>query len=598
MTPWAGPEAGAASPRPAADGRGCGRGLWLWGHALGACVLVLVAVSGASDRTRSAVTAVSTRRASGRASGRAYPRRAAAMERRASRGRRATKAPPATAAAAGWRAGKRSRLVMTGWRGRLGNNLAQVVHALHVAKVAGAHEVELPSVMGRSAKEQYARTWMEALLKPLPLNESVVIEVRPAVEGFPQGVHCPKDKSETFYAEHCSDVPVAEYRGVMQEYVRPLLSDRLSACVEARAEAQEDLLTIHLRGEDVFLDRESKKSDSVRDKYGWQQPPCALYEKVFLEERFRSILVVTTSDWANPCVSWLMSFGARRKVWVTVQNGTLFEDVCALLSAESLVASHSSFTHHLALLSTRLRRLYYRDFSSFPPSDWLLLRSDLPCDAWEGVTAIRYSVNLPQGLWPTKKLHTRWVPKGYSDSFPELRRFLSELPPDKVVASVACAPRSAAQVAGAAAAPAPDAQAAAADEAATAWAPPGLVAIRSAKTTTPPPRALPRWATPSSRPLPPPSAPTSPAAVSTTAKKAVITESSATSLAAVSTPSPPLPSPPLFRTTPDHSGAGQGQGQGQGKGRGRGRAGQGRAGQGRPLRTTPGPLPAPASAPG
>ena len=441
-----GSEAAAVSPRPAADGRGCGRGCWLWGLALGACVLVLVAVSGTSDRTRSAATAVSNGRAggraSGRASGRAYPRRAAAMERRASRRRKATKAPPATAAAAGQRPGKRSRLVINKWVGRLGNNLAQIVHALHIAKVAGAREVQLPA-----AKRGADQAWMQALLKPRKRKEGAVIEVRPAAGGFPQGVRCPTAGSSTFYHEHCSDVPMAEYHGVMQEYVRPLLSDRLSACVEARAKAQEGLLTIHVRGEDIF----TKNRKDYRNFGGWQQPPCALYEKVFLEERFRWILVVTTRDWANPCVSWLVGFGARRKVRVTVQNGTLFEDACALLSAESLVAAHSSFTHHLSVLSTRLRRLYYRDFSGFRQRDvssplmrehnWLL-RADLPCDAWEGVTAIRYSVNLSRALWPSPEMPSRWVPEGYSDSFPELRRFLSELQPSKVVASVACAPRS------------------------------------------------------------------------------------------------------------------------------------------------------------
>ena len=224
----------------------------------------------------------------------------------------------------------RTRVKIFAWFARLGNWLAQICHAIHLAKAVGASEVELPSLW---QKRGYQLQMLQLLSLPAGTgNAGVVQKVRPAGKGFHRGTQCPPnwyDLDLRMFFEHCQNVPAAEYRGIMQEHVRPLVTDGLSACIESHR-ADEDLLTIHLRSDDIF------KKPNQRHA-GWHQPPCSVYEKVFFEDRFRSILVVA-QDKLNPCMDWLVSFGERRNVRVTVQSSTsMFDDVCALLSAQSLV---------------------------------------------------------------------------------------------------------------------------------------------------------------------------------------------------------------------------------------------------------------------
>merc|ERR1712060_139840 len=82
------------------------------------------------------------------------------------------------------------------------------------------------------------------------------------------------------------------------------------------------------------------------------QPPCAWYEKIISESEFEKVLILTTPDWANPCLEkgWLANYSkvARNKlgekVPIRVENRSLVEDVCSMLRARHVAASQSSFS--------------------------------------------------------------------------------------------------------------------------------------------------------------------------------------------------------------------------------------------------------------
>lgn len=263
---------------------------------------------------------------------------------------------------------------VTKWNANLGNNLAQLMHAFWFAKVHEARTVELPAPSPHFEQVQ-AEARSQPILKDRQMLALGSVEpVEPSVRG---GKHCDSaagvvwdKKTGVFsgrfwpYQTHisCPAVSPQQHRAVMQQYVRNLLSAELRMCLRETA-SEEDVLTIHLRGGDLF----QGGPDSIANPMIWWSPTCSMYRKIIAEGEYRRVVLVTSPERAHPCLKWLQdAFKEVEEVEVTVQSASLLEDVCKLMSARNLVLAYSTLSETLALLSERVRRLYARaEFSLF-----------------------------------------------------------------------------------------------------------------------------------------------------------------------------------------------------------------------------------------
>lgn len=267
---------------------------------------------------------------------------------------------------------------ITKWNANLGNNLAQLMHAFWFAKVHEAKMVELPGPSFFFEQVKAGARSQPILNDRLRLALGHLERVDPSVRG---GRHCDSVAGVKWdattgifsgrfwpYQTHssCPAASPQQHRAVMQEYVRKLLSAELGMCLR-EMESEEDVLTIHLRGGDLF----QGSPDSTALPQLWWSPPCSMYSKIISEEGYRRVLLITSPDRSHPCLEWLQAFKVGRSqdeapVQVSVQSASLLEDVCKLMSAQNLVLAYSTLSETLALLSERVRRLYGRtEFNLF-----------------------------------------------------------------------------------------------------------------------------------------------------------------------------------------------------------------------------------------
>ena len=118
-------------------------------------------------------------------------------------------------------------------------------------------------------------------------------------------------------------------------------------------------LVIHLRGGDVFGDREVLN-------YG--QPPLAFYRKILDSAPWES-LVIVHQDLRNPVLSELTSFCETQNILCETHSGSLVDDLRVLLRARNFVAGRGTFSPAVAGLSQHLTRVYFFEdkFTMSPP---------------------------------------------------------------------------------------------------------------------------------------------------------------------------------------------------------------------------------------
>eukprot|EP00913_Durusdinium_trenchii_P014821 g13898.t1 len=143
----------------------------------------------------------------------------------------------------------------------------------------------------------------------------------------------------------------------MAQFLRPNLGEKLLSAETAVEEHSKEMLTVHLRGEDIH----------VKPQYEVNQPPCSMYKKILSEHEYQSVMVVQVGTTA--CDDY---FKELRKV-ITVHKpntGSVVKDFAQLMRARTvgmlysfprnLALSFSSFALSAALLSKDVEVLYRR----------------------------------------------------------------------------------------------------------------------------------------------------------------------------------------------------------------------------------------------
>lgn len=223
--------------------------------------------------------------------------------------------------------------------GRFGNNVTQLLNAIHFARCHGIGRIHLGDVNPAGLKQEVRIGGIAFRLDEADGSDGADLQARMYFRGqFPRS-----------YAGLDANA-LAEIAGA---YLRPLFEHRFIA----GPAPGEPAIHVHLRAGDVF----GRKS--VPALYG--QPPLAFYSLAIAHARrefgVRRVVLVH-EDEANPCIPALRDWLGRAGLPFSVQSGTLEQDVGALMSAEHLVVSKGTFAFPIFLLSSRLRTVYgFRD---------------------------------------------------------------------------------------------------------------------------------------------------------------------------------------------------------------------------------------------
>eukprot|EP00930_Biecheleria_cincta_P000646 TRINITY_DN10146_c0_g1_i1.p1 TRINITY_DN10146_c0_g1~~TRINITY_DN10146_c0_g1_i1.p1 ORF type:complete len:355 (+),score=81.48 TRINITY_DN10146_c0_g1_i1:103-1167(+) len=270
------------------------------------------------------------------------------------------------------------------WWGRTGNQLVLMVRALVYGKRMSA----------ASVKYDMKFCWLRQLFQ-LPQQELRLARVESS-HGKCQGRYIYDDLEQFPF---CPAVTSSEIHHAMVQYLSPLMVPKLSSCVKSDSATDDgNLLTIHLRSGDIF--------DKQQGHRQHRQPPCAFYRKAVESKpgggRFDRILLITSDGKPNPCVKELQS-GLDKSISVTVQRGSMLEDSCAILRAQNLVLSYSTFSHGLAMMSSNVRNIFATEMLMDNIREWF------DCSLWPGVELLKFGVPGQEKLRPKVEENIRWM---------------------------------------------------------------------------------------------------------------------------------------------------------------------------------------------
>lgn len=127
----------------------------------------------------------------------------------------------------------------------------------------------------------------------------------------------------------------------------------------------ENTLTVHLRGGDVF---------GQRDVAHYGQPPFSFYQKLLELKKWQKVQLVS-QDELNPVLTLIANYCANNGINFDWRQQSLRRDIETLLAARSLVASRGTFIPAVVGLSNNVKEVYFFEdkFVMQPPMSGLTL---------------------------------------------------------------------------------------------------------------------------------------------------------------------------------------------------------------------------------
>jgi len=184
-------------------------------------------------------------------------------------------------------------------------------------------------------------------------------------------------------------VPASVHHDLFMKFVRPYFSVNLSKCVNAPATMlEEETLTVHYREADV-------------EEGGLNTPrfdnPCTLVDRLRKEGGHKHLMVIAKTQnrkhhpLHHPCVQKFQTLTTNGDSSITMQNGSLVEDVCMMLRAKHLLVSLSTFAEGLAILSDRLQTYYHAgEYEPFHSPKSVSFCTDRAGNLWPGTKLVQY----------------------------------------------------------------------------------------------------------------------------------------------------------------------------------------------------------------
>ena len=255
------------------------------------------------------------------------------------------------------------------WSGRLGNNLIQVFNLILFCKKYKLKCIQkLDHLIIEKFEVDFRNSTNEFdsnFINNLKIIKGARLKYMASYEDFMKNKGCefydqydPPNLCNSFYPYN---ITTEEKNNIFKNIILPNL--KLRKDIQPLAP---DILVIHIRsGDTIIADNKSMVHDTVpitlelyrsgTKEIIYTQPPVITYEKLI--PLFRKIIIVAENN-LNPCINYLATKYPEK---VTVQMGTLIEDVELILSAQNLAFSsiyHGTFVHNLVYLSKNLKNAF------------------------------------------------------------------------------------------------------------------------------------------------------------------------------------------------------------------------------------------------
>ena len=214
------------------------------------------------------------------------------------------------------------------WSGRTGNNILQIIRAIHYAIINNHNSIKF---------QQHS------------LLTSNIIKLE-NIENINKS-----QINDTFFSlKKYNIIDPAPYimKEYFQKYVKPIFKIQL----ENNNHVNNDkIIHIHFRGGDIFSNNRNK---------AYVQPPLSYYKNIIND--YDSIKLVC-EDKNNPCINELL----KQKNVEYISN-TLEKDLSILSNVSNLVIGFGTFGFLLYLMNPKLKNLYIPDFfvKELPKGSW------------------------------------------------------------------------------------------------------------------------------------------------------------------------------------------------------------------------------------
>lgn len=226
-----------------------------------------------------------------------------------------------------------SKLVINRWVGRLGNNILQLIRALHYGKINKYNYLVFP-------ENKYI------INKVIKLEENIIYDK--------------SDIYNTFFNIKnigCNDPNPYLMKKYFNKYIYPIMKMKLERNIEI--DNSEDL-HIHIRAGDIF------QGSGAHGAY--IQPPLKYYKDIIESKKWEKIIVVY-EDLGNPCVQALKNMNYNN---IYFESNKLEKDLNILCKSKNMVLGFGTFGLLLFFLNLNIKNIYIPKYviEELPKGNW------------------------------------------------------------------------------------------------------------------------------------------------------------------------------------------------------------------------------------
>lgn len=212
------------------------------------------------------------------------------------------------------------------WTGRTGNNILQIIRAIHYAIINSHNSIQFQ-------KHSLLTSNIITLENIENINKSQI--------------------SDTFFSlKNYNIIDPEPYimKEYFQKYVKPIFKIKSNIILD-----DDKNVYIHFRGGDIFSSNPHK---------AYVQPPLSYYKNIINEY---DIIKLICEDKKNPCINELL----KQKNVQYISN-TLEKDLSSLSNVSNLIIGFGTFGFLLYLMNPYLKNLYIPDFfvNELPRGNW------------------------------------------------------------------------------------------------------------------------------------------------------------------------------------------------------------------------------------
>ena len=219
-------------------------------------------------------------------------------------------------------------LIINSWTGRTGNNILQIIRAIHYAIINNHNSI---------------------IFQPHPLLTSNMITLKNI-----KGNNKSHIKDTFFYLKKYGIIDPEPY--IMKEYFQKYIKPIFKIQIETKdIDIDNNNIYIHFRGGDIFSNNPHK---------AYVQPPLSYYKNIIKD--FNSVKLVC-QDKSNPCINELL-----KQENIEYISETLEKDLSILFNVSNLAIGFGTFGFLLYLMNPYLKNLYIPDFfvNELPKGSW------------------------------------------------------------------------------------------------------------------------------------------------------------------------------------------------------------------------------------